>query len=271
MTLAMLVARRELREIVRDLNLLFPLLFLPCLMGCLISISAFMSFSGSNSAVGTAVTNAALDQLPQPALQRFSNLPSTDRFASVETLLKALSIPVFWVIPVALTPAIAADSFVGERERGSLEPLLSTPISTRALLVGKILAAVLPAVLGTWLGLLVFSVLVGVSGSPLYPRIVLADPDWRFSTLVIVPLVALLTAGVAALISLRVSAYRVAYQLNGLIVLPVVLLLIPLTVFLYLVTPLALVYVAAVLALLDLALASWALREFDRERLLRGQ
>jgi hypothetical protein len=83
--------------------------------------------------------------------------------------------------------------------------------------------------------------------------------------------VALLTAGVAALISLRVSAYRVAYQLNGLIVLPVVLLLIPLTVFLFLITPLALVYVAAGLALLDLALAGWALREFDRERLLRGQ
>ncbi len=271
MTLAMLIARRELREIVRDLNLLFPLLFLPCLMGCLISISAFTSFSGSDSAVGTAVTNAALDQLPQPALQRFSNLPTTDRFASVETLLKALSIPVFWVIPVALTPAIAADSFVGERERGSLEPLLSTPISTRALLVGKVLAAVVPAVLGTWLGLVVFSVLVGVSGSPLYPRLVIADPDWRFSILVIVPLVALLTAGVAALISLRVSAYRVAYQLNGLIVLPVVLLLIPLTVFLFLITPLALVYVAAGLALLDLALAGWALREFDRERLLRGQ
>jgi ABC-2 type transport system permease protein len=274
MNLAGLVARRELREILRDPNLLFPLLFLPCLMGCLIGISAFASFGGGGGGttpLGTAVTNAALDQLPQPALQRFSNLPTDDRFASVETLLKALSIPVFWVIPVALTPAIAADSFVGERERGSLEPLLATPISTRELLGGKVAAAALPAVLGTWLGTAVFSLMVVLSGSPLYPRLVLADPDWRFSTLVVVPLVALLTAGVAALISLRVSAYRVAYQLNGLIVLPVVLLLIPLTAFLFLITPLALLYVALLLLAVDLALAACAVRLFDRERLLRGQ
>jgi ABC-2 type transport system permease protein len=270
-TFALLVARRELREIVRDLNLVFPLVFLPCLMGCLIGVSAFMSFGGGNSAVGTAVTNAALDQLPQPAVHRLSNLPTEDRFATVETLLKALSIPVFWVIPVALTPAIAADSFVGERERGSLEPLLATPISTHQLLGGKVLSAVVPAVLGTWLGTTVFSLMVVLSGSPLYPRVILADPDWRFSTFVIVPLVALLTAGVAALISLRVNAYRVAYQLNGLIVLPVVLLLIPVTVFLFLVTPYALAYVALLLLVIDVLLGAWAIRGFDRERLLRGQ
>jgi ABC-2 type transport system permease protein len=271
MTFALLVARRELREIVRDPNLVFPLLFLPCLMGCLIGISAFMSFGAGDSAVGTAVTNAALDQLPRPALERFSNLPTDDRFVSVQTLLKALSIPVFWVIPVALTPAIAADSFVGERERGSLEPLLATPISTHQLLSGKVLSAVVPAVLGTWLGTCVFSLMVVLSSSPLYPRVVFADPDWRFSTLVIVPLVALLTAGVAALISLRVNAYRVAYQLNGLIVLPVVLLLIPVTVFLYLVTPLALGYVALGLIAVDVVLGFLAISGFDRERLLRGQ
>jgi hypothetical protein len=44
-----------------------------------------------------------------------SNLPTTSRDATIELLLKAFSIPLFWVIPVALTPALAADSFVGER------------------------------------------------------------------------------------------------------------------------------------------------------------
>src|SRR5262249_37306195 len=94
------------------------------------------------------------------------------------------------------------------------------------------------------------------------------DGDWLFSLLVIAPLVGLFTAGVAALISTRVSGYRVAYQLNGLIVLPVVLLLIPATAFLFLVTPAALVWVALFFAGLDVVAILWARRLFTRERLL---
>ena len=92
--------------------------------------------------------------------------------------------------------------------------------------------------------MLVFWAMTLLSRSTLYPRVLLADGDWLFSLLVVAPLVALFTAGVAALISTRVSGYRVAYQLNGLIVLPVVLLLIPATAFLFLVTGAALLYVA---------------------------
>jgi ABC-type Na+ efflux pump permease subunit len=163
---------------------------------------------------------------------------------------------------------VATDSFVGERERSSLEPLLATPIDTGQLLMGKLAAAVIPAAVGTWLGVLVFWGMTRLSGSTVYPSLLLADGDWLFSLLIVVPLVALFTAGVAALLSTRVSGYRVAYQLNGLIALPIVLLLIPATAFLYLITGAALVYVAALFAVLDIAIIGWASSLFDRERLL---
>jgi ABC-2 type transport system permease protein len=269
MRFARLIAVRELRETLRDPNLLLPLIVLPCLIGLLAGVSAFASFgSSSNAAVGTAVTNAALDQLPQAAVQRLSNLPTTNREATLETLLKAFSIPLFWVIPVALTPAVAADSFVGERERFSLEPLLATPIGTGQVLLGKLTAAVIPAAIGTWLGVLVFWVMTLLSGSRLYPRVLFADGDWLFSLLVVAPLVALFTAGVAALLSTRVSGYRVAYQLNGLIVLPIVLIVIPASAFFFLFSAAALVYVAAAFAVVDLIIVLWANNLFERERLL---
>jgi ABC-type Na+ efflux pump permease subunit len=240
------------------------------LIGAMAGISAFASFGPQTGAVGAAVTNAALDQLPAAAVERLGNLPapSGDRTATLETLLKAFSIPLFWVIPVALTPAVAADSFVGERERASLEPLLATPIATSQVLFGKLLAAVIPAVFGTWLGVLVFWMMTLLSRSPLYPKVLPADLDWLFSLVVMAPLVGLFTAGVAALISTRVSGYRVAYQLNGLIVLPVVLLLIPATAFLFLVSSAALLYVAALFVVLDVGVVWWARRLFTRERLL---
>jgi ABC-2 type transport system permease protein len=265
---ARLVATRELRETLRDPNLVLPMVLMPCLVGVLAGLTAFASFSATPGGVGTAVTNAALDQLPQQAVDRLTNLPTANRVATIETILKAFSIPLFWIVPVALTPAVAADSFVGERERFSLEPLLAAPIDTTQVLVGKLAAAVLPAVLGTWLGVLVFWGMTLLSRSPLYPRVLIADGDWLFSLVVVTPLVALFTAGVAALISTRVSGYRVAYQLNGLIVLPVVLLLLPITAFLYLVTAHALGVIAGLFVLADTAVIVWASSLFTRERLL---
>ena len=141
-------------------------------------------------------------------------------------------------------------------------------IGTGQVLFGKLAAAVVPAVFGTWLGVLVFWMMTLLSRSPLYPKVLVADLDWLFSLVVMAPLVALFTAGVAALISTRVSGYRVAYQLNGLIVLPVVLLLIPATAFLFLVSGAALLYVAALFGLLDVGVVWWSRRLFTRERLL---
>lgn len=265
---ARLIAARELRETLRDPNLLLPLVLMPCLVGVLAGISAFFSFAQDTGAVGTAVTNAALDRLPSAAVQRLSNLPTQSRDETLQTLIKAFSIPLFWVIPVALTPAVAADSFVGERERSSLEPLLATPVSTTQLLMGKLIASVIPAAIGTWLGVMIFWGVTLLSRSSLYPRWLLADGDWLFSLLVVAPLVGLFTAGVAALISTRVSGYRVAYQLNGLVALPVVLLLIPATAFAFLFTAAALQYIAGLFAIVDVGIVVWANGLFDRERLL---
>ena len=46
--------------------------------------------------------------------------------------------------PLSISLVIALESFVGERERNTLEPLLAAPLSDAALYVGKLLAVVLP-------------------------------------------------------------------------------------------------------------------------------
>ena len=45
------------------------------------------------------------------------------------------------VVPVVVPAAIAAYSVVGEREQGTLEPLLTTPLRREELLLGKAVAA----------------------------------------------------------------------------------------------------------------------------------
>src|SRR5437870_10911534 len=61
-------------------------------------------------------------------------------------------------------------------------PLLATPVRNRELFAGKLMTAVLPAVLGTWLGTGIFAIFVAVSHSPYYPSFIFADGDWLFSS-----------------------------------------------------------------------------------------
>ena len=50
--------------------------------------------------------------------------------------------------PVSISLVIALETFVGEKERLSLEPLLSTPLTNTELYLGKSFAAMLPPAAG---------------------------------------------------------------------------------------------------------------------------
>ena len=114
-----------------------------------------------------------------------------------------------WV-PLMLVGSAVADSFAGERERHTLETLLASRLPDRAILLGKILAAVAYG----W-GLVVVMLVVSLLTVNLAARTgpLLMFP-WRFA--VGAPLLALLGAGLAAtagvIVSLRASTVRQAAQ-----------------------------------------------------------
>jgi uncharacterized membrane protein SpoIIM required for sporulation len=60
--------------------------------------------------------------------------------------------------PISISLVIALESFAGERERLSLEPLLVTPLSNLQLYAGKMLASLVAPVLAAYLGIAVYSV-----------------------------------------------------------------------------------------------------------------
>jgi ABC-type Na+ efflux pump permease subunit len=64
------------------------------------------------------------------------------------------------LIPVMLPTTIAAYAVMGEREQRTLETVLTTPVKDRELLGGKMIAAVVPAIVIAWL---LFGVYVGLA------------------------------------------------------------------------------------------------------------
>jgi ABC-2 type transport system permease protein len=167
------------------------------------------------------------------------------------------------MIPVT----IAAYSIVGEKTMRSLEPLLATPITTTELVVGKMLAALIPAVLATWLayGLYVIGVNI-LTTSNVSARLV--EPLWLIAVFVVGPLLALLSVCVAIMVSSRVSDPRVAEQLSGVVLLPLILLIIGQSIGFIILERDLVILVAVVALLIDIVLVILAVRLFERETIL---
>jgi ABC-type Na+ efflux pump permease subunit len=173
----------------------------------------------------------------------------------------------FFIIPAILPAAIAAYTVVGEREQGTLESLLVTPISDRELLRGKALAAAVPTVLLSWILLGLFLILAHAFGQgPATDE--LSRGEHVFAAVLFAPLVATFSIAVSIAISARTSDVRVSQQLAGLAILPMFGLgfvlsynVLQPSVTLYLVS-------AVVLGFVDRFAWGVMARLFDRERLL---
>lgn len=123
---------------------------------------------------------------------------------------------VLWAwVPMFLVIGVIADSFAGERERHTLETLLATRLSDRAILLGKLLAAVAYGwgftVLTLVLGLATVNVAFGDGELLMFPL------DLFLGILGLGLLVATLAATTGVLVSLRASTARQAQQLLSIV------------------------------------------------------
>lgn len=134
--------------------------------------------------------------------------------------------PMYLILPLMVSSVVAADSLAGEKERRTMEALLYTPTSDRELLVAKLLSAWLPALAVAWGGFVVYSVVVNIAAWPTFGHIFFPTPMWWMLALWVAPAIAGVGLGCTVLISARVNTFQEAYQLGGLVVLPVVALMI---------------------------------------------
>jgi ABC-2 type transport system permease protein len=102
------------------------------------------------------------------------------------------------------------DGIAGERERHTLETLLATRLCDRAILFGKIGAAVAYGLLQAWLIALVS--FIAVNAAFWTGRIVFYSPGIFLAIIIFPVLMAILSASAAALVSMRAETARQAQQ-----------------------------------------------------------
>jgi len=127
----------------------------------------------------------------------------------------------FLLMPAYIPLAIATFSIIGEKQARSLEPVLAAPIRTVELLAGKVIAALVPGVLAGWLTYLVF---VGLASFVYGPALigVVTDSSWLMGVFVLGPAVGLSSVVAGVIVSSRVTDPRVAQQIGGIIIVPII-------------------------------------------------
>ena len=191
--------------------------------------------------------------------------------ATSALLARRIDLSLFFLllIPVFLPATMSAFSVVGEREQGTLEPVLTTPVSRVELLAGKATAIFIPAVGLAYLMFGVFLAIVQVAASPAVATAVWNAPQLP-AVVIFIPLLAAWAIWVGLAISARTSETRVAQQLSVLASLPPVALTSLMS--FQVITPsfrLA-AALAGALLLIDCAACFLVARLFDRERLITG-
>jgi ABC-type Na+ efflux pump permease subunit len=177
---------------------------------------------------------------------------------------------VLLIVPAIIPATIAAYSVVGERDQGTLEPLLTTPVRRGEILIGKALAPVIPSV---GLAYLLFALVVTFAHffaqNPAVAA-TLGEGSHILAQALFAPLLAVWSIGVGIAISTRSSDVRVAQQLGTLASLPalgvtalVSFQIVPVGVW---------TAVGFGLGLLVVDIAMWRVvaAMFDRERLITG-
>jgi ABC-2 type transport system permease protein len=126
-------------------------------------------------------------------------------------------------VPALVPAAVAGASIVGERQQGTLEPVLTTPIRREELVAGKALAPLLPAVAVSYAVYALFLACVALFAKPGIAPAVIRSPD-VVAQVVFTPLIASWSIWMAIAISARTSDVRAAQQLSILASLPTVVL-----------------------------------------------
>jgi len=162
---------------------------------------------------------------------------------------------------------LGATAVVGEKEHRTLESLLLLPVSDMAILLAKIVPAVLLPLAACWLccGVAVSIALMLFSSQALHP---LLDPEFAVTVLLTAPAVASMSALLAAIPSVLVADTDAAQKFSVIPATGIMVVLLALYGVFVIFENRSVILVTLCVLALDVVLFTVAVRLFNRERLL---
>jgi len=231
---ALIITRREVQDQLRDWRIIVPVVILTLFFPLLMNFTA-------RQAVNFVVRYGA------PVIG--------DRL--IPFLLMVVGF-----FPISVSLVIALESFVGEKERHSLEPLLSSPLTDMELYIGKTFAAMIPPLFASYLGITVY-----LSGLMLSLHVV-PPASLIVQIMALTTIQALVMVAGAVVISAQTTSVRAANLLASFIIIPMALLVQGESLIMFWAQYDVLWWVIVGLVLVTLVLVRMGVQLFNREELL---
>jgi len=199
-----------------------------------------------------------------------------DTFVGAEANMAILSfilnniIPMFFLmIPVIATTTMATSSFIGEKEKRTLETLLYSPMSLREIFTSKVLASFFLSMVVTVTAFIFYITVSQLLMHFLFGQLMLPGINWYLIVFVMAPVISLLAVTITCKISVKAQTMEEAFQKAGLLVIPIILFAASQFTGLMIIGTWVLLGVAVVIGVIAYILMQSALRNFKYETLLK--
>ncbi|MBN1876135.1 MAG: ABC transporter permease subunit [Anaerolineae bacterium] len=262
------VAIRDLKIVLRSKGVMLPIVLLPVILMILLPAGIGIAAPWMVAEADSELDDLAMFFDAMPGYMQITFAGYSPVQTMVVVMLVYFFAPLFLVMPLMVASTIAANSFAGEKERKTLEALIYTPTTDAELFIGKMLAAWIPAFLVAVGSFVLYGITANLAAWPTMGRIFFPNAMWIVLVFWVAPAAAGLGLGSMILVSSKVNTFQEAYQIGGVVVLPVIMLMFgQISGVLYLSVGVV-VLVGLVLWLVDAALLWFAVRTFKRDEII---
>lgn len=186
-----IIAGRELKDQLRDWRVLAPMAVLVLCFPLLMNAFARQSIGFINRFGGDLIIDS----------------------------LVPVSILIIGFFPITVSLVVALEAFVGEKERGTIEPILSSPLEDWQIYFGKLLVGVATPLIASYLSFAIYMLLVARQ------ELTLPSPLMIFQLILLTTAHAFLMVSAAIVISVQSTSVKAANLLASFIIIPVAILM----------------------------------------------
>jgi len=211
-----------------------------------------------------------LMQLLESSYPKSNNLNNDNiQYMLVDMVLNNV-IPIFFIlIPIMASSVMASGSFVGEKEKSTLETLLYCPLSLKNIFNAKILASFLLSMAVSVFSFIIMMIITETVFFILTESIIMPNINWIIILLLVSPAAAIISINLIVRNSAKAQSSEEAQQSSLFLVLPVMLLAVSQFSGIMMISAKLFLSIAAVLAVIAALTFKSSFGKFNYEALLR--
>ncbi|MBO1307938.1 ABC transporter permease [Enterococcus sp. 669A] len=193
-----------------------------------------------------------------------------DLGVSIVQLIFTSIMPLFFLmIPIMTSSVMAASSFVGEKEKNTLETLFYSPLTVRQIFQAKVYSSLLMSLVITGVAFIIMLVVVQLEVFFLKGALLSVELSWLFVLVLLVPAITLISITLIVKGSAKAQTMEESQQKSAFLILPLIVFMIGQFTGLFLINTWVVLIFGLVLAGAAIALLHGSMRSFTYEMLLK--